>query len=851
MNINNLSVFHPLAFDNKNYYNVAPNQQQKIIIYSTEEYGCIANFEDPIIFTEFLHQMTTSVMTIASLFADARNARQKAELFTNILVPAQLPDDLKATCYRDLKKIIHIFSDLATRPDLLYQPLLLKFINCLDKKIDIIINQALSLYLEFLHHSEQGLFSIYFGKRNMIIEKMLVKYIKTHFVGEILTEYYVACSRQLLDSPWEIRDHYAEHQCPPNIIKEAECAKDSLIALLKKQTSFERIIYAMSDEILNHLRRHNDAIINSDDRQWEILFKKKYLRHFIKNNYPEMELTHFFDVDQSTGYYQEKSAAEIIITLAEKLASAEPHHCVFKITTLRENDRVMIKALQNIFWLEDKGSGKKKLPCLDTISRYKVHGPLPDAMLTYSIKNTSLDCIDSLLIPEWIGDYQRVLSDITHPSILQAAIALTNSDLAIINMQFNHGLTMLMAAILTKSEPQALALIAKPGIDVNIKDHQGNSALFLAVNQQNLTLAGKILEKRHCDVNITGHGKQPLLHVAVVNNSPAMLKLLLAHKDINVNQRDSVNNSALHLAVLGRRIDCVDALLAKTGLDVNCLDRQGWSPLHIAISNGHTTIPRLLIHDPRIEVNLMSMNQGENALFIAIKRKNLTLVNDLLAHPAIDINTTDLYGNSALMQAVAYQCDVRVLDLLLGHDDININVKNLGEESALTLAARFGDNTQLVRKLSDHNGIDINTTLRNGDTALHIAATAGHKENVGALLTNPKIFTDKPNKLGYTALTLAAKSGHTEIIVRFACDGRANVNATDNESNTPLFHAVFQRQTAAVEALLKFNEIEKRTFKKPSPFYLVNTTHKNSADLTALNVASLLRYREIVNLLIQ
>ena len=77
----------------------------------------------------------------------------------------------------------------------------------------------------------------------------------------------------------------------------------------------------------------------------------------------------------------------------------------------------------------------------------------------------------------------------------------------------------------------------------------------------------------------------------------------------------------------------------------------------------------------------------------------------------------------------------------------------------------------------------------------------GHTATVNALAGTHGANVDAVDKIGWTALMLAAWNGHTDTVTALAGTHGANVDAVDNDGWTALMHAAMNGHTAAVNAL--------------------------------------------------
>ncbi len=117
-------------------------------------------------------------------------------------------------------------------------------------------------------------------------------------------------------------------------------------------------------------------------------------------------------------------------------------------------------------------------------------------------------------------------------------------------------------------------------------------------------------------------------------------------------------------------------------------------------------------------------------------------------------------------------------------------------------AATVGDIDQ-VRNLITNFSVNVNAKGANNWTALHLAALSGHKEVIELLL---KLGADSNAKTSYdgTALHWAAQYGHKEVVELLLKSG-ADINAKTSYDDTALHGAAEKGHKCIVEMLLAFN----------------------------------------------
>jgi ankyrin repeat protein len=231
----------------------------------------------------------------------------------------------------------------------------------------------------------------------------------------------------------------------------------------------------------------------------------------------------------------------------------------------------------------------------------------------------------------------------------------------------------------------------------------------------------------------------------------AAFELLIAALHIN-DQNDSAFRELI-VAIKNHDIDRVQRVIAK-GVNLCAKDMDGgditngWSPLHFAVNEGIIEIVRLLI-DHGARVNEESMpnremfnNVKETPLMVAVCNGNMEMVKYLVEHGA-DVN----YQNS----------------LYLGHG-------HTASAGILMCAVRRA-NKPLISYLFEHGA---KVSEEEGESLLIEAISSCYLET----------FSD------FALLDLLLNHG-------------ANINASDNESGTPLMSAISQNNKDLITYLLK------------------------------------------------
>ncbi len=169
-------------------------------------------------------------------------------------------------------------------------------------------------------------------------------------------------------------------------------------------------------------------------------------------------------------------------------------------------------------------------------------------------------------------------------------------------------------------------------------------------------------------------------------------------------------------------------------------------------------------------------------------------------------------------------------------------VDNIKEKSLINAKNKYGSNALMVAigkanlkivQLLLENGADVNAQNNYGKTpfefALYIKDPIIRDEIIHELVSNPNFNPNLKNQFGLTLLMLAMGLKDNLEIIKKLIDLKVDLNAKDNNNNTPLYYAVYLNNFLAVKLLIKngadiwvkgkFTDFVKgipKEFKKPS-----------------------------------
>ena len=407
---------------------------------------------------------------------------------------------------------------------------------------------------------------------------------------------------------------------------------------------------------------------------------------------------------------------------------------------------------------------------------------------------------------------------------LRAAVARADN----VNSQNADGETALMCAVATSDiedqDSKVRLLLEQPSIDVNMSDKRGETALMYAAQEGNLEAVKVFLEDGRADVNIQNQKGQTALTKTAHRLSQTdrgeflkILKLLLEQPSLDVNLADDNGFTALHAVAFLGHIEAVKLLLADDRTDVNYKDKHKKTPLIItaaAVKPENITVLGLLLAEEAIEVNWGANIGGyENvtALQVAVYQGNTQAVKLLLADPRVDINCKDSLQRTSLNNLFVAEKwsnssnKVNILKLLLAEERVDVNWAAPDQKgqsmtplvSATHFACKDLSPIEAVQILLDDPRVDVNWTRSTGVSALHVAAAnAGEKglEVLKLFLAHERVDINcKRDSNGPTVLHVAAVNNNVEAVKIILSDPRL----TSANTNNPFLILSNQRFTLA------------------------------------------------------
>jgi len=203
--------------------------------------------------------------------------------------------------------------------------------------------------------------------------------------------------------------------------------------------------------------------------------------------------------------------------------------------------------------------------------------------------------------------------------------------------------------------------------------------------------------------------------------------------------------------------------------------------------------------------------EGSSSLHVAARYGHLTLLQELLRR-GCQVSTADVHGRTPLHTAGEEgRADV-ALELLLGR--ANPDALDALHETALHKAV-LADSSEVIEVLLDRAGADPSIGDGAGCTPALLAAERGKVDCLQLFMKKDPELANATNASGWTALHLAAHGDqHSRKIttkkppkflatVRLLLESKANIDARDEDTKTPLHRAALTGNLDSATALVE------------------------------------------------
>ena len=270
-----------------------------------------------------------------------------------------------------------------------------------------------------------------------------------------------------------------------------------------------------------------------------------------------------------------------------------------------------------------------------------------------------------------------------------------------------------------------------------------------------------------------------------------------AARSANYDLRRADGLASMHFAAMESYAGLIEFLIER-GANVNIQNQSGAAPLHEAVRRGNAEIISLLLQSDAA-INAQDAT-GNTALHIAAPHANHAEIIELLLYSGIDPNMRDAHGDSPLHVLVTLNRSPEVVDALLSAGavgNIGISARNARGQTPLHIAAQ--ENRLPLIPLLLEAGSDIFAADNAGVTPFSLALQQGGAALNALIVPETARRTDSA---GNTMLHVAIQIGVENQVIQRILGAGANVNARNNEGDTPLHVATRMNRAEAGEYIL-------------------------------------------------
>jgi ankyrin repeat domain-containing protein 50 len=346
---------------------------------------------------------------------------------------------------------------------------------------------------------------------------------------------------------------------------------------------------------------------------------------------------------------------------------------------------------------------------------------------------------------------------------------------------------------------------------INATDSRGNTALMWASALGHVEIVGDLLQDSEIEVNAVDSDGWTALMKASAFGHVLVVDLLLKHDKINVNVKETAleGRTALLLACLYGRGSTVDLLLKHHEIDVNAISSIGHSALTCALIHGFSGIAKSLLSHEAIRVESVDSYGYTCLIEASIHSDDPRIIELIMEKGVVDVNAVDLFGKSALKYAIRMG-SMKTIEalraspsLLISSEDAKAIEVLTEKQSNLLFEACMRNNVDGARRLLAE-GVDVNCIDgKSGWSPLMLVAQCDFHQIVSLFLAQPQIKVNLRDRIGDTALIMAAGYGHPETVKLLLSHPETDVNLRDYWGRSALIAALQGGRLETALLLLK------------------------------------------------
>ena len=281
--------------------------------------------------------------------------------------------------------------------------------------------------------------------------------------------------------------------------------------------------------------------------------------------------------------------------------------------------------------------------------------------------------------------------------------------------------------------------------------------------------------------------ERTLLHNACLSGNCELVRYLCEVVNNSTSSKDKFGNTSLHLACMFGSYQIVRYLIDDKNCETNTKSKQGHVPLYVACVQGHLNVVKYMISTGHCDIRVSGLD-GENLLHAACCSENLELVQYLVKMEGFDIHqkTKDGKRRTALHYASLFSSKPVVQWLV----EQGLDPEERAELGATPIHVVSDVNAMRFFLEPEPSGLNCNPNICSPDgfTPLHCAVLRNQQEIVKYLVCEKKCDPMQCDNYGHTCPHFAASEGALTVL-KFLVESGCDMNRRNKEGDTALLLA--------------------------------------------------------------
>ena len=348
-----------------------------------------------------------------------------------------------------------------------------------------------------------------------------------------------------------------------------------------------------------------------------------------------------------------------------------------------------------------------------------------------------------------------------------------------------------------------------------------------------------------------------LLHRAALEGKIQNLKVFLENELFDLEAKNDLGETALHCAIRKEKRKAFP-ILRKYGADFSqtfqdkngkmcssiSTDKNGNNLLHHAVLKNNIPVVTMFLENNLFDLEAKNKRK-ETVLHWAARKGNIEVVNLLLEKgtkheqrtfreqvvTSLDKKTNlleakDREGKTPLLTAIRYHHEQVIEQLIMAGADLQAT-NNRRQQTTLHYASYWG-NLNIVQLLIEKNPNLLKAKDKNKETPLFSAIACKHEQVVEQLIIYKADLEARDNDQ-QTPLHYATRWGNTKIVQLLIEKNPSILEAKDKYGRTPLFSAILSGNEQVVEEVIKSGaDLEARDkYRQQTPLHYASSEQGN------------------------